>query len=113
MVGRLSLALAERWKEDLSDIRTSASMAAAELVNVAVTLHRLGPETRELGTKLFELLLEIEAYAARETLDELDNRFRDRPPDRRRRLKRRTRKRPPNRVPATESEDSGPPKKRE
>lgn len=94
LVGRLSRALIEGWKEDLGGIRTSAAMAAVELVNVAVTLHRLGSETRELGTTLFELLLEIESYAARETLEELDSRFRDRPASPRRRLKRRSRKRP-------------------
>jgi hypothetical protein len=106
LVGRLSRALIEGWKEDLGDIRTSAAMAAAELVNVAVTLHRLGSETRELGTTLFELLLEIESFAARETLEELDSRFRDRPASPRRRLKRRSRKRP-SRKAAAHSAGSG------
>jgi hypothetical protein len=52
-------------------------MAASRLVDLAVTLHRLGPETREVGTTLFEQLIGIDAYEARQTLDEIDNRFQE------------------------------------
>ncbi len=93
VVGRLSRALVEHLRDELGDIRTSSAMAATDLVNIAVTLHRLGPETRDLGTTLFELLLEIESYAALETLEELDSRFPDRPVMPRRRLLRRTQRR--------------------
>lgn len=44
-------------------------------MDLAVTLDRLGLETRELGAKLFEELIELDAYSARETLDQIDSRF--------------------------------------
>ena len=76
LVGEIALALAGKWNTDLADIRTSTAMAAAALVDLAITLHRLGPETRETGLRLFEALIDIDAYEARQTLDEIDNRFR-------------------------------------
>lgn len=90
LVARLAIGLVDQWHADLGDIRTSTAAQAPELVDLAVTLHRLGPATREAGTKLFEMLLDIDAYAARSTLDEIDNRFRSGPP-RRPRLPRRRR----------------------
>ena len=89
LVARLSERLIEHWRDDLGNIQTSTALAAADLVNLAVTLHRLGPETRDVGTSLFELLIEIESYAAMETLEEIDSRFRARPATSRRRLPRR------------------------
>jgi hypothetical protein len=91
LVARLSERLVEHWRDDLGNIHTSTAFDAADLVNLAVTLHRLGPETRDVGTTLFELLIEIESYAAMETLEEIDNRFRTRPAPSRRRLPRRQR----------------------
>lgn len=76
-VGRIALGLVDIWRGDLGDMRTAHAMAAPELVDLAVTLHRLGPETRELGTKLFEELLTVDAYTARDTLDQIDSRFRN------------------------------------
>jgi len=89
LVACLAKGLIAGWHTELSDIRTATAGVASQLVDLAVTLHRLGPETREIGTGLFEELISIEVYAARQTLDELDNRFREqsRPP--RRRLPRR------------------------
>jgi hypothetical protein len=63
-------------------------------VDISITLHRLGPTTRERGTDLFEDLLEVNAYTARETLDQIDNRFRGSAPAPRRRLPRRTSRAP-------------------
>lgn len=91
LVGRLAEGLIEKWRTELGDIRTATAMAASSLVDLVVTLHRLGPETRELGTSLFEQLIAIDAYAARETLDEIDSRFRaNAAAPRRRRLPRRS-----------------------
>ena len=92
LVAKISKGLVDGWREELGDIRTATASSARELVDLAITLHRLGPETRDLGTGLFEDLLLINAYTARETLDEIDNRFRTTPRTPRRRLPRRTRR---------------------
>lgn len=76
LVGKIAMALVESWRNDLGDIRTGTSAVAPDFVDIAVTLHRLGPDTRNLGTSLFEELLEVNAYSARATLDQIDNRFR-------------------------------------
>ena len=93
LVGRVAEGLIRVWGTELGDIRTSAAAAAPKLVDLAVTLHRLGPETREIGTALFERLLEIKAYGARDTMNEIDNRFLEQPPPQRHRLARRSRTR--------------------
>ena len=90
LVGRLAYGLIGTWRTELGDIRTGAAAAAPQLVDLAVTLHRLGPETHEIGTILFERLIEIDAWEARKTMDEIDNRFLDQAPPRRRRLARRS-----------------------
>jgi hypothetical protein len=77
LVARVVQGLVDKWREELGDIRTGTAATAPQLVNLAVTLHRLGPTTREVGTRLFEQLLDIDAYTARGTLDEIDNRFRE------------------------------------
>lgn len=92
LVASLARGLIKGWRDELGDIRSATASAASELVDLAITLHRLGPDTRELGTDLFEDLLTINAYTARETLDEIDNRFRATPRAARRRLPRRTRR---------------------
>jgi nucleoside phosphorylase len=91
LVARLAIALVENWRNDLGDIRTGTAAHASELVDLAVTLHRLGPATREDGTRLFERLLEFDAFEARATLDQIDGRFRSSPGARRPRLPRRER----------------------
>ena len=75
LIGKIAQALVANWGDDLGDMRTGTALAAPELVNLAITLHRLGPITREMGTNLFEDLLFIDAYSARQTLDEIDSRF--------------------------------------
>ncbi|RWC69651.1 MAG: AAA family ATPase [Mesorhizobium sp.] len=94
LVGAIASALVATWKGELGDTRTATAGTAAELVDISITLHRLGPATRERGTDLFEDLLEVNAYTARETLEQIDNRFRGSAPTGRRRLPRRTRRAP-------------------
>ena len=72
LVGRLALTITEQWKESLGDIRTSIAADAPELVNLALTLHRLDGSAKELGTTLFERLIQLQAYGAREALQEID-----------------------------------------
>ena len=91
LVGRVAKGLIGTWRTELGDIRTGTAAAAPQLVDLAVTLHRLGPETRKIGTDLFEHLIEMRAYGARDTMNEIDNRFLDQAPPRRRRLTRRSR----------------------
>jgi nucleoside phosphorylase len=89
LVASISKALVEKWQSDLGDIRTSGAAVAPEFVDIAITLHRLGPDTREQGLAIFEQLLAINAYTARDTLDQVDNRFRSAQPAPRARLPRR------------------------
>jgi nucleoside phosphorylase len=92
LIARLAKGLVDGWRDEMGDVRTATASSARELVDLAITLHRLGPETREAGISLFEELLRINAYTARETLDEIDNRFRVTPRSPRQRLPRRARK---------------------
>ena len=99
LVARLVQQLVSNWRKKLSDNSTGISASGTELVDLAVTLHRLGPETREAGTSLLEELLVIDTWGARSTLDELDGRFRPgRAPLRRRLSRRSARSRRVNRV---------------
>jgi hypothetical protein len=91
LVARLASRLVVNWRSELGDLTTATAMVAGDLVDLAITLHRLGSETREAGTSLFEDLLDINAYTAQETLSEIDNRFRSTPTPVRRRLPRRRR----------------------
>lgn len=90
LVGQFALGLVAKWKSELGDIRTSTAMATSALVDLAITLHRLGPETREIGLILFEQLIDIDAYEALQVLDEIDNRFRPAEPYMRPRVRRRS-----------------------
>ncbi len=74
LVASISTSLVEKWQSDLGDIRTSGAAVAPELVDIAITLHRLGPATREKGLEIFERLLAINAYTARDTLNQVDKR---------------------------------------
>ena len=88
LVGEIALGLVAKWSAELADIRTSTAVATSALIDLAITLHRLGPKTRETGLTLFEQLIEIDAYEARRTLDEIDNRFRPNAPTARPRVRR-------------------------
>lgn len=74
-VGAIARKLVESWRDELGDVRTGTSMAAPELTDLAITLHRLGGDSRETGVTVFEALLDIDAYGTRETLAEIDGRF--------------------------------------
>jgi hypothetical protein len=52
--------------------RTYTLSQSSELIDIAMTLQRLGPRYRERGLDLFEFLLAQNAYGARDVLDELD-----------------------------------------
>ena len=75
LVGRLAVQITDLWSSSLTDVRTSISAVAPELVNLALTLHRLGGSARNSGLILFEKLLDIGAHGARKALDEIDNRL--------------------------------------
>ncbi|MFL0587502.1 hypothetical protein ACH0BU_12760 [Sphingomonas olei] len=91
LVARIALALTAKWRSELADMRTATARATSPLVDLAVTLHRLGPDTRDIGLELFEQLIDIDAYDARQALDEIDGRFRGTAPRMRRpRLRRRS-----------------------
>lgn len=63
------------WRNELGDMRTGTATAAPQLTDLALTLHRLGGTSRQSGVTLFEAMIEIDAYGARETLAEIDGRF--------------------------------------
>jgi nucleoside phosphorylase len=90
LVARIARGLVSGWRTELGDLRTGTAATAPELVDLAITLHRLGPLTRDVGTALFEDMLEINAHLARQTLDQIDNRFSDARRPARRRLPRRS-----------------------
>jgi nucleoside phosphorylase len=90
LIAELALRLVGKWRSELGDVRTATAMATAQLIDLAITLHRLGPDTREIGTELIEALIDTDAYEARQMLDEIDSRFRETAPVmNRRRLRRR------------------------
>jgi hypothetical protein len=76
LVATLALRLADKWQAELGDVRTATAIATSHLVDLAITLHRLGPDTREIGTTLSEQLIATNAYEALQMLEEIDNRFR-------------------------------------
>jgi hypothetical protein len=77
LVAKIAQGIVDGWREELGDIRTGTATIAPQLMNLAITLHRLGPATRDVGTSLFEDLLRIDAHLARQTLYEIDNRFQE------------------------------------
>tara|TARA_R110000868_G_scaffold56323_2_gene174347 strand:+ start:5394 stop:10586 length:5193 start_codon:yes stop_codon:yes gene_type:complete len=74
-IGAIALRLADGWKAELTDMASGMAMLAPELTDVALTLHRLGGPSRRVGMDVFERLVEVNAYGARETLIEIDRRF--------------------------------------
>lgn len=81
------------WRGELSDIRTGTAIAAPQLTDLALTLHRLGGASRKSGVTIFEAMIEMDAYGARETLAEIDGRFDPHHATARQRLARRRRPR--------------------
>ena len=93
LVGRVTRSLVVAWRSRLGDVSTRIAHASPELMDLAVTLHRLGPETQEIGTELFETLIEANAWDAGRMRDEIDNRFSENGIRRRPRLPRHRRRR--------------------
>jgi hypothetical protein len=75
VVGENALKLVDAWRNNLNDVRTATTIAAPQLTDLAITLHRLGGASRETGVAIFEALIDLDAYGARETLTEIDGRF--------------------------------------
>ena len=71
LVHAVADALARGGGPALRDIRTSTSLVAGDLADIALTLHRL-PETRTHGLDLFERLMGVEAHGLGERLETLD-----------------------------------------
>lgn len=89
LIAAIAEKLIAAWRDELGDIRTGTVTAAPQLTDLALTLHRLGGESRKAGIAIFEAMIEIDAYGARDTLIEIDGRFSDRPPAIRQGLSRR------------------------
>jgi len=89
VVGSIALKLVEAWHNDLSNAGTAAALAAPLLTDLALTLHRLGGASRETGVTVFEALIDLDAYGARDTLAEIDGRFGTSQTSARRRIARR------------------------
>lgn len=75
LVSAIAMKLVTTWRTELGDIRTGTSAAAPQLTDLALTLHRLGGPSRSAGVRIFEEMIEIDAYGARDTLLEIDGRF--------------------------------------
>ena len=71
LVHAVADALARGGGPALRDIRTSTSLIAGDLADIALTLHRL-PEARTHGLDLFERLMGVEAHGLGERLETLD-----------------------------------------
>jgi len=94
LVGRIASTLIRRWRDQLSDTGSALGTGAGQhVISLAMTLHGLDATKLE-GLTMFEQLLEIDAYQARETLDEIDHRIRPGYEPRIRRTPRRARRRP-------------------
>lgn len=75
LIGIIAEKLVAAWRGELGDFRTGTVTAAPQLTDLALTLHRLGGQSRRCGVAIFEAMIEIDAYGARETLAEIDGRF--------------------------------------
>jgi hypothetical protein len=93
LIAAIAEKLVTAWRSELGDMRTGTAIAAPQLTDLALTLHRLGGTSRQSGVALFEAMIEIDAYGARETLAEIDGRFGPHQATARQRLARRRRPR--------------------
>lgn len=75
LIATIAEKLVAAWRNELGDIRTGTITAAPQLTDLALTLHRLGGASRQSGVAIFEAMIEMDAYGARETLAEIDGRF--------------------------------------
>jgi hypothetical protein len=74
-VSEIALKLVNGWRNDLANVASATAVAAPQLTDLAITLHRLGGDSREAGIAVFESLIDIDANGARATLAEIDGRF--------------------------------------
>lgn len=89
IVAQIASQLIQLWRDRLQDVGSSLVTAGQEMMDLAITLHRTqGVEL--VGLQMFEQLVEIDAYQAREVLDEIDHRIRPGVKAWRPRLRRRT-----------------------
>jgi hypothetical protein len=72
LVARVAKVITDLLGNKLTDISTSFAASAPDLVNIALTLQRYEGVLREQGLTLFERLLELDVYGARDALTELD-----------------------------------------
>ncbi|OEU65679.1 MAG: hypothetical protein BBJ57_01575, partial [Desulfobacterales bacterium PC51MH44] len=72
LVARVAEVITGLLGDKLADISTSFAASAPDLVNIALTLQRYEGVLREKGLTLFERLLELDVYGARDALTELD-----------------------------------------
>jgi nucleoside phosphorylase len=93
LIATIAEKLVAAWRGELGDIRTGKVTAAPQLTDLALTLHRLGGASRQSGVAIFEAMIEMDAYGARETLAEIDGRFGPHQAAARQRLARRRRPR--------------------
>lgn len=75
LVATIAEKLVAAWRSKFENARTGTGLAASQLTDLALTLHRLGGTSRQSGIALFEAMIQIDAYGARETLAEIDGRF--------------------------------------
>lgn len=92
LIFQVCMGIIDEHSNDLRNLATGISASSSELVDIALTLHRMGGEYSEMGLTLFERLLEINAYGTQDTLDSLDNRLTKTTEFRRPRRRRRRRK---------------------
>jgi hypothetical protein len=92
LVARIATQLIQLWRDQLANVGSSLVSAGQEIMDLALTLHRT-EGTKLEGLQMFEQLVEIDSYQAREVLDELDHRVRFGARPMRPRLRRRGRKR--------------------
>ena len=77
----------------MGDFTSSFPFSSLELINIAMTLQRYEGELRVKGLELFERILNLNLYGAKEALNEIDGRPINLPSiaPRRRRRRQRTR----------------------
>lgn len=75
LIAAIAGKLVTAWRSELGSIQTGTSMVAPQLTDLALTLHRLGGRSRQSGIALFEAMIEMDAYGAKEALSEIDGRF--------------------------------------
>jgi len=97
LIATIAEKLVAAWRDKLGDMRTRTVTVAPQLTDLALTLHRMGGASRQAGVAIFEAMIEIDAYGARETLAEIDGRFGLHKAAARQRLARRQRVRGPRR----------------